>query len=127
MIKAVIHGIATKDGNWIQTKSGTEMAGTVIAVNDADNKGEAVFVNIVGFNKMASEIVRLKKGDKGITVTGDMKLNYYTSKRDNAEHMQWQIVAESIVSSRGVRGGKTKDNPYKQEIPGRADFREFDS
>ena len=45
MIKAAIYGRVGKNGDWIITQSGIEMACKTLAVNDATNtEGEAVWL-----------------------------------------------------------------------------------
>ena len=83
-----------------------------VAVECRDGAGETgeetLWLSVLAFGRVAEDLARHAKGEP-VSVNGRVRLERYQS-RDGEERETWQVLADSVVSSRSVRprGGGSK-------------------
>jgi len=105
-----VHGRLGRDPKEIQTRTGTAMASSSIAVSlpgsrEGDEPG-TVWFDVIAFNRIAEQLLRQGKGDM-VNLAGEVRLNRWT--KDGGEVVETQqIIADSLISARTTRpsGGK---------------------
>ena len=97
------HGRAGRDGERIETKSGTPMAKVSVAVDversqNAADRPPAMWISVLGFNSTADAVAAVEKGDL-VHVIGKLQRQRWTD-REGAERESWECVADAILSHR---------------------------
>ena len=107
-MQAAVYGRIGQDPRSIETRSGNPMAVASIAVSLGEQGDPPLWVSVLGFGKIADEIMRHAKGDL-ISAAGRVQRNTWTTSSGEARE-QLQVIADSVISARAVRpaGGKRK-------------------
>ena len=105
MIQASIYGRLGSDPIERETKNGSAMATSSLAVNAARHGDDeaTVWFSLAAFGKQAETLLRHSKGDL-IAVMGDLHKTHFTG-RDGTDRESWSLTAQSIISARTVRPG----------------------
>lgn len=108
------HGRAGRDGERIDTHSGTPMAKVSVAV-DVERERERhdqqpLWVAVIGFNRNADAVAAVRKGDP-CHVIGKLQRRRWTD-RDGHEREAWECVADAIHSHRLAR--RQQDNGQRR-------------
>lgn len=84
--------------------AGKDWATASIAVSLSEGEDALTqWFGIVSFGKAAETLCRHSKGDL-VSVSGRLQLNRYRDREGN-DREQLQVVAETVISARTVRGG----------------------
>ena len=123
------HGRAGRDGERIDTHSGTPMAKVSVAVDvEREREGhdqQPLWVAVIGFNRNADAVAAVRKGDP-CHVIGKLQRRRWTD-RDGQEREAWECIADAIHSHRTP---KRQDNdqqapPSEESWPTAADVAEL--
>ena len=111
------HGRAGRDGERIDTHSGTPMAKVSVAVDversqKADDKPPAMWLGVIGFNRTADAVAAVEKGDP-VHVIGKLQRRRWTDREGNARE-SWECIADAIQSHRAAR---RQEPPAASEAP----------
>ena len=81
-------------------------ASVAVTVDTSQKDGETVteWFNLIAFGRVAESLCRHKQGDM-LSAGGKLQLNAWKDKATGADRRQWQVVADSVISARTVRGG----------------------
>ena len=81
-------------------------ASVAVSIDTSQQDGEPVteWFNLIAFGRVAESLCRHRKGDM-LSAGGKLQLNTWKDKNSGAERRQWQVVADSVISARTVRGG----------------------
>ena len=103
-----IHGRLGAEPVQRTSSSGTvwATASVAVSIDPSQQDGNAVneWFGIVAFGRVAESLCRHKKGDM-LSAGGKLQLNTWKDKATGADRRQWQVVADSVISARTVRGG----------------------
>ncbi|MBD8129191.1 single-stranded DNA-binding protein [Pantoea agglomerans] len=101
------HGRLVAEVQTRTTGNGNQMAMARIAVNlpcRSNDDGQAtLWLAVTAFGKQADFLARHNKGDL-ISVSGSLNINMWTGN-DGQTHSGYQVLADSVISARTVRGG----------------------
>ena len=108
------YGRLGRDPRQHETKSGKPMASASLAVTvearerGADDAEGTLWLTVLAFGRVADELARHSAGDP-VSVSGRLQLSRYVTN-DGEAREGWQVIADSVVSSRSVRpgGGRRK-------------------
>jgi single-strand DNA-binding protein len=103
--QAAVHGRLGGDPRQIQTKTDTVMAVCSLAVS-VDTRGEeqeTEWLSVLAFGRVAEALLRHRKGDM-LSAAGRVQLNTWDAD-GGEQRRQFQIVADSVISSRTVGPG----------------------
>lgn len=113
------HGRAGRDGERIDTHSGTPMAKVSVAVDvEREREGhdeQPLWLAVIGFNRNADAVAAVRKGDP-CHVIGKLQRRRWTDRHGH-EREAWECVADAIHSHRLAR--RQQDNGQRQEEPER--------
>ena len=117
MMQAAIHGSLGCDPQPRSTSTGNPMTVASLAVDVTPHNAEAdetLWVMVVTFGRLAEQLARHKKGEM-LSAAGRLALNRWTGN-DGKERINWEMMADSLVSARTVRpgGGRRKASPKPQ-------------
>lgn len=103
---AALYGRLGRDPDPRTSQSGNPWATASIAVALGDDDAPPMWFNVIAFGRTAEVLCKHAKGDL-LSVSGRLQMNRWRGQ-DGAEREQLQIVADSIVSAKGVRpsGGR---------------------
>lgn len=131
MIEVAVYGRLGADPVERETKNGSAMATSSLAVNAARHGDDEIteWFSIVAFGTQAETLLRHGKGDL-IAVMGDLHKTHFTG-RDGTDRESWSLTAQHLVSARTTRpgGGRKKKNgtiTAPQERPTDTAQRDFD-
>ena len=103
-VQIAVYGRLARDPVEIQTKTGTAMAASTLAVNVPDREQETgestLWLSVVAFGKLADQLRKHRKGDL-LSASGRLELDHYQDKE------QWKCLCDNLVSARTVRPGST--------------------
>lgn len=107
-----VYGRLGQEPRRINTKSGTPMVVSSLAVNLKKNREEedTEWFGLVAFGRQAEDLERHEKGEL-VSAAGRLQVNTWQGK--DGERRQLQIIVDSLVSARSVRppaGGKRQEN-----------------
>jgi single-strand DNA-binding protein len=109
---ASAYGRLGRDPKPINTQSGKPMASASIAVDMSTQRDPDAthWLPLLAFGQQAEALLRHAQGDM-LAVTGRLQRNTWTDK-DGTHHIDLQLIADQITSSRTVRpgGGRRKSN-----------------
>lgn len=114
------HGRLVVDVQSKTISNGNSMAFTRLAValpcRDAESGELTFWLAVTAFGKQADYLLKHQKGDL-ISVSGNMQASQW---KGNNGVMQtgYQMVADSVISSKTVRLGGRKKNTGGQPVPG---------
>jgi len=101
------HGRLVAEVQTRTTGNGNQMAMARMAVNlpcRGNDDGQAtLWLSVTAFGKQADSLARHDKGDL-ISVSGLLNVNMWTGN-DGQTHSGYQVLADSVISARTVRGG----------------------
>lgn len=101
------HGRLVAEVQTRTTGNGNQMAMARMAVNlpcRSNDDGQAtLWLAVTAFGKQADFLARHDKGDL-ISVSGSLNVNMWTGN-DGQAHTGYQVLADSVISARTVRGG----------------------
>ena len=116
------HGRVGRDGERIDTHSGTPMAKVSVAVDvEREREGhdqQPLWVAVIGFNRNADAVAAVRKGDP-CHVIGKLQRRRWTD-RDGQEREAWECIAEAIHSHRLARRQQDNGQPERREPPAAA-------
>lgn len=128
------YGRLVADPKPIETRSGKAMTAARLAVNveariDGESEAEGtLWLSVLAFGRVAEDLARSAKGEP-VSVSGRVRLERYQS-RDGEERETWQVLADSVVSSRSVRprggrrgGGSGENSGASRQDPDRGGSR----
>ena len=127
------YGRLVADPRPIETRTGKPMTAARLAVNveariDGESEAEeTLWLSVLAFGRVAEDLARSAKGEP-VSVSGRVRLERYVAG-DGEERETWQVLADSVVSSRSVRprGERRKGEAAPgatRRDPGRGDGRE---
>lgn len=114
------YGRLVADPQLKTTSKGTQMAMASMAVplpcSTAENGTATMWLSVMAFGRQAEALARHHKGEL-VSVAGNMQVSQWTGQ--NGETRQgWQVIADSVVSSRTVRpGGNNRQGTGQQGNP----------
>ncbi len=114
------YGRFGQDPRSIETKTGTPMCVSSMAVDLSDKDGEfhTQWLNVVGFGKNADQLCRQSKGDLA-SISGRCQINRWTNG-DGQEQVQLSVIVDSIISSQAVRpGGRSGRSVQETDVDNR--------
>ncbi|WP_191938390.1 single-stranded DNA-binding protein [Pantoea agglomerans] len=101
------HGRLVAEVQTRTTGNGNQMAMARMAVNlpcRSNDDGQAtLWLAVTAFGKQADFLARHNKGDL-ISVSGSLNVSMWTGN-DGQTHSGYQVLADSVISARTVRGG----------------------
>lgn len=103
------------------TNTGVSMAMCRLAVllpcHSAQDGHSVFWLGVIAFGKQAAALALHVKGDM-ISVSGIMQINQWTTQ-DGGTQTGYQVVADSIISTKTVRpkGGRKKQPPQPEQQP----------
>lgn len=109
MMQAAIYGRLGGDPKRIDTASGKAMAVGSVAVDVQERNvedPEPEWLGVVCFGGQADKLLQHAKGET-LSVSGRVQRNRWTD-RDGNERVQFQVVADALVSARTVRPGGSR-------------------
>ena len=114
MLTASIYGRLGRNPEQRETRNGTPMVTTSIAVDVTPHHGEPItaWVDLVAFGSVAEILSRHSKADM-LGAIGKMTLRKWTA-RDGSERESWGMAIDALHSSRTVRPGR---NTARSESP----------
>ena len=101
------YGRLVADPRAIETRTGKAMTAARLAasVECRDGTGETgeetLWLSVLAFGRVAEDLARHAKGDP-VSVSGRVRLERYVTG-DGEERETWQVLADSVVSSRSVQ------------------------
>jgi single-strand DNA-binding protein len=118
LIRAVIHGRIGNDPVQRETRTGTSMCTTSVAVNVAKPNEDAVteWISVAAFGSVGEVLARHEKGD-AITAMGALTRSSFTG-RDGQQRTVWSLLAESLLSVRTVRTSGARQQTLKSRPRG---------
>lgn len=108
MNKIELLGRLTKDVEMKQTKTGKKVATFTIAV--AKNKENAIFVNILAFDKLGEIAEKYLKKGRQVVIVGSLNIRDYEDK-EGKKHYVTEVLAENLY----FVGNNKQDE--KEELP----------
>ena len=115
------YGRLVADPHPIETRSGKAMTAARLAVTVECRDGagetgeETLWLSVLAFGRVAEDLTRSAKGEP-VSVAGRVRLERYQS-RDGEERETWQVLADSVVSSRSVRPRGGAEPRSLQSVP----------
>jgi len=116
------HGRLVAEVQTRTTGNGNQMAMARMAVNlpcrGKDDGQDTLWLAVTAFGKQADFLARHDKGDL-ISVSGSLNVNMWTGN-DGKTHSGYQVLADSVISARTVRGGggrKAQATPASDHPP----------
>lgn len=114
MMHLSVYGRIGQEPREIQTKTGTAMAVSTLAVDLEDRQGErhTQWVGIVTFGRVAETLLKHSKGEL-VSACGRAQFNSYTDGAGQVRE-QLQVIADSLIGPRSVRpggGGRKSSGP----------------
>ena len=121
------HGRAGRDGERIETRSGTPMAKVSVAVDvererDGEDRAPAMWLGVIGFHRNADAVAAVRKGDP-VHVIGKLQRRRWTD-REGQEREAWECIADAIQSHRlpqRQHNGQRQAEPEREATPPASD------
>jgi single-stranded DNA-binding protein len=120
MMYTSVYGRLGKDAQTIKTSTGNPMAAANLAVDVGGRDKEAtLWVRVVAFGKLAELLAEHRKADM-LAASGRLELSHWTGE-DGTERDSWQLIADSLHSSRTVRPGRKRRSKEQDAAGGGVD------
>jgi len=118
-----IHGRLGADPVQRTSNSGTVWvtASLAVSIDSSSKDGDTVteWFSLIAFGRVAESLCRHRKGDM-LSAGGKLQLNTWKDKATGKDRRQWQVVADSVISARTVRGGGRR---HQQQANHSTDYR----